>query len=49
MAFVVNMSLDMGTGKLASQVAHAAIGMHRLLLQNENKYGEMVLQWSEDG
>ncbi|GIX88471.1 probable peptidyl-tRNA hydrolase 2 [Caerostris extrusa] len=49
MAFVVNMSLEMGTGKLASQVAHAAMGMHRLLLQNENKYGEMVLQWSEYG
>ncbi|XP_054707335.1 probable peptidyl-tRNA hydrolase 2 [Uloborus diversus] len=49
MAFVINMSLDMGTGKLASQVAHAAIGLHRLLLQNENKYGEMVLQWTEDG
>ncbi|KAG8192519.1 hypothetical protein JTE90_015160 [Oedothorax gibbosus] len=49
MAFVVNTSLDMGTGKLASQVAHAAIGMHRLLLQNENKYGEMVLNWSEYG
>ncbi|XP_015920354.1 probable peptidyl-tRNA hydrolase 2 [Parasteatoda tepidariorum] len=49
MAFVVNTSLNMGAGKLASQVAHAAIGLHRLLLQNENKYGEMVLQWTEDG
>lgn len=49
MVFVVNMSLEMGTGKLAAQVAHAALGMHRLLLQDENKYGEMMLQWVDFG
>lgn len=45
MVFVVNMALEMGTGKIASQVAHAALGIHRLLLQDENKYGNMVLHW----
>ncbi|XP_023227175.1 probable peptidyl-tRNA hydrolase 2 [Centruroides sculpturatus] len=49
MVFVVNMALEMGTGKIASQVAHAALGIHRLLLQDENKYGDMVLQWEELG
>lgn len=49
MVFVVNTGLEMGTGKIASQVAHAALGIHRLLLQDENKYGDMVLRWEEFG
>lgn len=49
MVFVVNTELDMGTGKIAAQVAHATLGIHRLLLQDENKYGSMLLQWEEYG
>ncbi|XP_076356013.1 putative peptidyl-tRNA hydrolase 2 isoform X2 [Tachypleus tridentatus] len=49
MVLVVNISLEMGTGKTAAQAAHAAIGLHRLLLQDENKYGDMLLQWEEFG
>ncbi|KAK4023444.1 probable peptidyl-tRNA hydrolase 2 [Daphnia magna] len=35
MVFVVNMSLGMGVGKIAAQVAHAALGLHRELIDKE--------------
>ncbi|UYV61682.1 hypothetical protein LAZ67_1005908 [Cordylochernes scorpioides] len=49
MVFVANCSLAMGVGKLAAQVAHAALGLSRLLAQDEDKYGTMVLHWIEYG
>lgn len=49
MIFVINMELQMGVGKVAAQVAHAALGMHRLLLQDEGKYGDMLLEWQTFG
>lgn len=49
MVFVVNASLEMGQGKIAAQVAHAAIALHSILLQNESKFGESLLKWFEFG
>lgn len=49
MVFVVNAELSMGVGKIAAQVAHAALGLHRLLLQHQSKYGETLLNWTEYG
>lgn len=49
MVFVVNSSLAMGVGKTCAQVAHAALGMHHLLLQDENEYGYYIIKWSEFG
>jgi len=37
MVFVVNSELGMGVGKIAAQVAHAALGLNRLLLQKEEE------------
>ncbi|KAJ6223661.1 hypothetical protein RDWZM_002206 [Blomia tropicalis] len=49
MVFVVNAELSMGVGKIAAQVAHAAMGLHRILLQHQAKYGESLLSWAEYG
>jgi len=49
MVFVVNSSLEMGVGKIAAQVAHAALGMHQILLQDETKYGDSLIRWFEFG
>uniref|UniRef100_A0A183ENL0 peptidyl-tRNA hydrolase n=1 Tax=Gongylonema pulchrum TaxID=637853 RepID=A0A183ENL0_9BILA len=37
MVFVVNMSLKMGTGKLAAQVGHATLGVYRLAQRSEDR------------
>jgi len=49
MVFVVNAGLEMGVGKVAAQVAHAALGMHQILLQSESKFGDGLLKWFEFG
>lgn len=49
MVFIVNSSLEMGVGKIAAQVAHAALGMHQLLLQDEPKFGDSLIRWFEYG
>ncbi|VDM99071.1 unnamed protein product [Thelazia callipaeda] len=36
MVFVVNMTLKMGTGKLAAQVGHATLGVYRLAQRSED-------------
>jgi len=41
MVFVVNTSLDMGPGKTAAQVGHAALGVQRVLTIKSNKPGQM--------
>lgn len=49
MVFAVNMELEMGVGKVAAQVAHAAVGLYRLLLQDETRHASMLLLWEEFG
>lgn len=49
MVFVVNTELSMGLGKTASQVAHAAIGLYRLLIEEQQRFGEMLLYWEQFG
>lgn len=49
MVFVVNAQLTMGVGKIAAQVAHATLGLHKILLQHQTKHGVSLLSWSEDG
>lgn len=49
MVFVVNAELSMGVGKIGAQVAHAALGLHRILLTHQAKYGESLLNWTEYG
>jgi len=49
MVFVVNSELDMGVGKIAAQVAHAALGLHRQLLETPQKYGQMLMSWEQFG
>lgn len=49
MVFVVNSDLNMGVGKTAAQVAHAALGLNQLLLQNESRYGGSLICWVETG
>ncbi|XP_062583383.1 probable peptidyl-tRNA hydrolase 2 [Saccostrea cucullata] len=49
MVFVVNSELDMGVGKTAAQVAHAALGLHRTLLDDPQKYGQMLMSWEQFG
>ncbi|XP_057367622.1 probable peptidyl-tRNA hydrolase 2 [Daphnia carinata] len=40
MVFVVNTELGMGVGKIAAQVAHAALGLHRALIDKEMEENE---------
>jgi len=49
MVMVVNSELMMGAGKVAGQVAHAAVGMYRLLVDEQQRYGEMLLTWEQFG
>jgi PTH2 family peptidyl-tRNA hydrolase len=49
MVCIVNSELGMGVGKTASQVAHACIGLYRRLLQEQQRYGEMLLAWEQLG
>ncbi|XP_043245323.1 probable peptidyl-tRNA hydrolase 2 isoform X2 [Amphibalanus amphitrite] len=48
MVFVINAGLGMGVGKIAAQVGHAAINLHRLMLANE-KFAEAAEDWEEEG
>ncbi|RWS27366.1 putative peptidyl-tRNA hydrolase 2-like protein [Leptotrombidium deliense] len=45
MVFVVNQSLEMGVGKIAAQVAHSAIGIHSLMLQDKTRFGDALTRW----
>ncbi|KAL3890717.1 hypothetical protein ACJMK2_003086 [Sinanodonta woodiana] len=49
MVFVVNTELNMGMGKIAAQVAHAAVEVYRQLQQQPQKYGEMMMSWEQFG
>lgn len=53
MVFVVNTELGMGVGKIAAQVAHAALGLHRELIDKEmeenKEYGPLTCWEDYDG
>ena len=49
MVFVVNAELAMGVGKVAAQVAHAALNLYRLVVENAAAYNEMLLCWEQFG
>lgn len=48
MVFVVNIALNMGVGKVAAQVAHAALGIYRLLKEFDHMRG-ILEEWENDG
>ncbi|XP_068704994.1 probable peptidyl-tRNA hydrolase 2 [Montipora capricornis] len=49
MVFVVNTELQMGLGKIAAQVGHAAVGLYKILTAKPEKYDYMVSQWEDFG
>ena len=50
MVFVVNMQLDMGTGKKCAQVAHAAIGLYYDIKTSNNEEDDLkVTLWQSGG
>ncbi|XP_068212729.1 probable peptidyl-tRNA hydrolase 2 [Palaemon carinicauda] len=49
MVFVVNTELNMGVGKVASQVGHAVLGLYRLLMEDKEKYEASLEEWEEFG
>ncbi|ESO07541.1 hypothetical protein HELRODRAFT_76253 [Helobdella robusta] len=49
MVFVVNQDLKMSIGKTAGQVGHAAVGLYRELIENQQNFGESLLFWSQYG
>ncbi|XP_074862199.1 putative peptidyl-tRNA hydrolase 2 [Carettochelys insculpta] len=48
MVFVVNTQLAMGTGKVAAQVGHAALGLYQLILEKPAGR-EMICRWDDCG
>uniref|UniRef100_A0A7E4ZRK9 peptidyl-tRNA hydrolase n=1 Tax=Panagrellus redivivus TaxID=6233 RepID=A0A7E4ZRK9_PANRE len=48
MVFVANMSLKMGTGKLAAQVGHACLGVYRTAIRSEEG-NEAIRAWEGHG
>lgn len=49
MVFVVNNELNMGVGKVAAQCAHAALALHRIMIENTERFGEMMMSWEQFG
>ncbi|XP_078065972.1 putative peptidyl-tRNA hydrolase 2 [Mustelus asterias] len=49
MVFVVNMELTMGIGKVAAQVAHAAVGLYQMMLEESDNWQQMLTTWDNDG
>ena len=48
MIFVMNNSLNMTPGKIAAQVAHAALGLYRLLRKYESRR-HLLQMWESEG
>ncbi|XP_067854627.1 UBA_like_SF and PTH2 domain-containing protein isoform X3 [Heptranchias perlo] len=49
MVFVVNMELNMGIGKVGAQVAHAAVGLYRMMMEESDNWQQMLRTWDNDG
>ena len=51
MVFAVDISLGMGIGKIAAQVAHAGVGLYRhmILAAGDGRLQSMVALWQEMG
>lgn len=49
MVFVVNSQLEMGTGKIAAQVAHGALALYRALNEDETANCEALEDWEHEG
>ncbi|XP_074602882.1 putative peptidyl-tRNA hydrolase 2 [Brevipalpus obovatus] len=49
MVFVVNTDLGMKIGKTCAQVAHATLGLHQIMIQNERTLGDDMVRWLEYG
>nr|BAN20891.1 unkown protein [Riptortus pedestris] len=49
MVFVVNSSLKMGVGKIAAQVAHAAVDLYKLCLLNKAEECVKLACWQDSG
>lgn len=48
MVLVANMSLKMGTGKIAAQVGHATLGVYRQAMNSENGQNA-IAAWTRHG
>ncbi|XP_042195654.1 UBA_like_SF and PTH2 domain-containing protein isoform X2 [Callorhinchus milii] len=49
MVFVVNTELCMGAGKMAAQVAHAAVGLYQTMTDEAAFWRLMLNKWDEEG
>ncbi|WAR17294.1 PTH2-like protein, partial [Mya arenaria] len=49
MVLVVNSELNMGVGKVGAQCAHAALALHRIMIDRADTFGEMMLSWEQFG
>ncbi|XP_078270250.1 putative peptidyl-tRNA hydrolase 2 [Rhinoraja longicauda] len=49
MVLVVNMELTMGIGKVAAQVAHAALGLYQMMVEESDKWQTTLRIWDDDG
>uniref|UniRef100_UPI00398E8EBB probable peptidyl-tRNA hydrolase 2 n=1 Tax=Pristiophorus japonicus TaxID=55135 RepID=UPI00398E8EBB len=49
MVFVVNLELTMGIGKVAAQVAHAAVGLYQMMMEESDSWQQMLRTWDNDG
>ncbi|XP_065338758.1 probable peptidyl-tRNA hydrolase 2 isoform X2 [Cloeon dipterum] len=49
MVFVINVELDMTPGKIAAQVAHASLALHRKLQYMCSAGTDILTQWEESG
>lgn len=49
MVLVVNSALNMGVGKVGAQCAHAALQIHRIMIEQSDKFGEMMMSWEQFG
>ena len=49
MVFVVNLGLNMTPGKVAAQVAHAALGLYRTVAESDARHLRWLRTWESQG
>ncbi|XP_069792788.1 probable peptidyl-tRNA hydrolase 2 [Narcine bancroftii] len=49
MVLVVNMELTMGIGKIAAQVAHAALGLYQMMTEESDNWQQILRVWDDNG